>query len=116
LRSGYRRDTGPVNELWDRPPVNELWDRPPIPDITDRCGAVPLPALLYPCCPGLVDRHRPLYEWRPVVGGGAGPRCCSPMTIPVARSRTLPYQWDAAIGRVMASAALTIRIDLDSKW
>jgi deazaflavin-dependent oxidoreductase (nitroreductase family) len=33
---------------------------------------------------------------------------------PVARSRTLPYQWDAAIGRLMASAALTIRIDLDS--
>jgi hypothetical protein len=34
---------------------------------------------------------------------------------PVARSRTVPYQWDAAIGRVMASAALTIRIGLDSK-
>jgi deazaflavin-dependent oxidoreductase (nitroreductase family) len=32
---------------------------------------------------------------------------------PVARSRTLPYQWDAAIGRRMASDALTIRIDLD---
>jgi hypothetical protein len=31
----------------------------------------------------------------------------------VARSRTLPYQWDAAIGRMMASAPLTIRIDLD---
>jgi deazaflavin-dependent oxidoreductase (nitroreductase family) len=30
-----------------------------------------------------------------------------------ARSRTLPRQWDAAIGRVMASAPLTIRIDLD---
>jgi deazaflavin-dependent oxidoreductase (nitroreductase family) len=30
-----------------------------------------------------------------------------------ARSRTLPYQWDAAIGRIMASAPLTIRIDLD---
>ena len=30
-----------------------------------------------------------------------------------ARSRTLPYQWDAAIGRMMASAPLTIRIDLD---
>lgn len=29
-----------------------------------------------------------------------------------ARSRTLPYQWDAAIGRVMASAPMTIRIDL----
>jgi deazaflavin-dependent oxidoreductase (nitroreductase family) len=30
-----------------------------------------------------------------------------------ARSRTLPYQWDAAIGRAMASGPLTIRIDLD---
>jgi deazaflavin-dependent oxidoreductase (nitroreductase family) len=30
-----------------------------------------------------------------------------------ARSRTLPYQWDAAIGRLMASGPLTIRIDLD---
>jgi deazaflavin-dependent oxidoreductase (nitroreductase family) len=29
-----------------------------------------------------------------------------------ARSRSLPYQWDAAIGRLMASAPLTIRIDL----
>jgi deazaflavin-dependent oxidoreductase (nitroreductase family) len=32
---------------------------------------------------------------------------------PAARSRSLPYQWDAAIGRAMASAPLTIRIDLD---
>lgn len=32
---------------------------------------------------------------------------------PVARSRTLPYQRDAAIGRLMASAPLTVRIDLD---
>jgi deazaflavin-dependent oxidoreductase (nitroreductase family) len=32
---------------------------------------------------------------------------------PLARSRTLPHQWDAAIGRMMASAPLTIRIDLD---
>jgi deazaflavin-dependent oxidoreductase (nitroreductase family) len=31
----------------------------------------------------------------------------------LARSRTLPHQWDAAIGRMMASAPLTIRIDLD---
>jgi deazaflavin-dependent oxidoreductase (nitroreductase family) len=30
-----------------------------------------------------------------------------------ARSRTLPYQWDAALGRLMASSPLTIRIDLD---
>jgi deazaflavin-dependent oxidoreductase (nitroreductase family) len=33
---------------------------------------------------------------------------------PGLRSRTLPHQWDAAIGRMMASAPLTIRIDLDS--
>ena len=32
---------------------------------------------------------------------------------PIARSKALPYQWDAAIGRMMASAPLTIRIDLD---
>jgi deazaflavin-dependent oxidoreductase (nitroreductase family) len=31
---------------------------------------------------------------------------------PVARSRTLPHQWDAAIGRLLASSPLTIRIDL----
>ena len=31
----------------------------------------------------------------------------------LARSRTLPWQWDTAIGRMMASAPLTIRIDLD---
>jgi deazaflavin-dependent oxidoreductase (nitroreductase family) len=30
-----------------------------------------------------------------------------------ARSRTLPYQWDAAMGRMMASEPLTVRIDLD---
>lgn len=30
-----------------------------------------------------------------------------------ARSRALPCQWDAAIGRMMASAPLTVRIDLD---
>jgi deazaflavin-dependent oxidoreductase (nitroreductase family) len=29
------------------------------------------------------------------------------------RSRTLPYRWDAAIGRLMASTPVTIRIDLD---
>jgi len=29
-----------------------------------------------------------------------------------ARSRTLSYRWDAAIGRAMASAPLTVRIDL----
>lgn len=30
----------------------------------------------------------------------------------VARSRSLPYQWDAAIGRALATTPLTIRIDL----
>ncbi len=30
----------------------------------------------------------------------------------VARSRTLPYRWDAAIGRLMGTRPLTIRIDL----
>ncbi len=29
-----------------------------------------------------------------------------------ARSRTLPYRWDAAIGRLMASDPVTVRIDL----
>jgi deazaflavin-dependent oxidoreductase (nitroreductase family) len=29
-----------------------------------------------------------------------------------ARSRTLPYRWDAAIGRIMATTPVTIRIDL----
>jgi deazaflavin-dependent oxidoreductase (nitroreductase family) len=31
---------------------------------------------------------------------------------PTARSRTLPYRWDAMIGRLMASEPLTIRVDL----
>ena len=31
----------------------------------------------------------------------------------VARSRTLPHQWDAALGRLMATTPITIRIDLD---
>jgi deazaflavin-dependent oxidoreductase (nitroreductase family) len=31
----------------------------------------------------------------------------------LARSRTLPHQWDAALGRLMASSPLTIRIDLE---
>ncbi|HEY6744179.1 MAG TPA: nitroreductase/quinone reductase family protein [Mycobacteriales bacterium] len=30
-----------------------------------------------------------------------------------ARSKTLPYQWDAALGRLMATTPITIRIDLD---
>lgn len=29
-----------------------------------------------------------------------------------ARSRSLPYQWDAATGRLMATRPLTVRIDL----
>jgi deazaflavin-dependent oxidoreductase (nitroreductase family) len=31
---------------------------------------------------------------------------------PIARSRTQRYQWDAALGRAMATTPLTIRIDL----
>jgi deazaflavin-dependent oxidoreductase (nitroreductase family) len=30
-----------------------------------------------------------------------------------ARSRTLPYQWDAALNRLLATTPITIRIDLD---
>jgi hypothetical protein len=44
----------------------------------------------------------------------AGTAIALPGDDALARSRTLPYQWDAAIGRMMASAPLTIRIDLDS--
>ena len=43
----------------------------------------------------------------------AGTAVVVPGDDPVARSRTLPYQWDAAIGRMMASVPLTIRIDLN---
>jgi deazaflavin-dependent oxidoreductase (nitroreductase family) len=32
---------------------------------------------------------------------------------PVARSRTLRYQWDAALGRMIATTPLTVRVDLD---
>jgi deazaflavin-dependent oxidoreductase (nitroreductase family) len=31
---------------------------------------------------------------------------------PIARSKTLRYQWDAAVGRAMATTPVTIRIDL----
>jgi hypothetical protein len=31
---------------------------------------------------------------------------------PVARSRTLPFQCDAAIGRAIATTPVTVRIDL----
>lgn len=49
------------------------------------------------------------------VGGAwrAGTAAILPEDDSAARSRQLPYQWDAAIGRMMASAPLTIRIDLD---
>jgi deazaflavin-dependent oxidoreductase (nitroreductase family) len=40
----------------------------------------------------------------------AGTAVVLPGDDPAARSRTLPHQWDAAIGRMMASAPLTIRI------
>ncbi len=51
-----------------------------------------------------------------VKAGGAwraGTAVVLPGDAPAARSRMLPYHWDAAIGRMMASAPLTIRIDLD---
>ena len=43
----------------------------------------------------------------------AGTAVVLPGDDPAARSRMLPSRWDAAIGRMMASAPLTIRIDLD---
>ena len=43
----------------------------------------------------------------------AGTAVVLPGDDPAARSRTLPHQQDAAIGRMMATAPLTIRIDLD---
>jgi deazaflavin-dependent oxidoreductase (nitroreductase family) len=45
----------------------------------------------------------------------AGTAVVLPGDDPAARSRMLPHQWDAAIGRMMASAPLTIRIDLDPR-
>jgi deazaflavin-dependent oxidoreductase (nitroreductase family) len=45
----------------------------------------------------------------------AGTAVVLPGDDPAARSRTLPYRWDAALGRMMASAPLTIRIDLDPR-
>lgn len=49
------------------------------------------------------------------VGGvwRAGTAVILPGDATAARSRTLPFQWDAAIGRMMASSPLTVRIDLD---
>jgi hypothetical protein len=32
---------------------------------------------------------------------------------PGQRSRTLPFQWDAALGRAIATRPLTVRIDLE---
>ncbi len=51
------------------------------------------------------------------VGGAwrAGTAVVLPGDDPGVRSQTLPYRWDAAIGRLMASAPLTIRIDLDPR-
>ena len=46
-------------------------------------------------------------QWR------SGTAVVLPDDDPAARSRTLPHQWDAAIGRLMASTPLTIRVDLD---
>jgi deazaflavin-dependent oxidoreductase (nitroreductase family) len=43
----------------------------------------------------------------------AGVATLLPDDDPIARSRRHPHQWDAAIGRLMGSAPLTIRIDLD---
>ena len=44
-------------------------------------------------------------------------RCGTAVVLPGddagARSRTLPHQWDKAIGRLLASDPLTIRIDLE---
>ncbi|MBO0869065.1 MAG: nitroreductase family deazaflavin-dependent oxidoreductase [Micromonosporaceae bacterium] len=47
--------------------------------------------------------------WRP------GRASVLPDDDPAARSHALPYQWDAAIGRLMATTPLTIRIDLDPR-
>jgi deazaflavin-dependent oxidoreductase (nitroreductase family) len=49
------------------------------------------------------------------VGGGwrVGTAVVLPDDDAAARSRTLPHRWDAALGRMMASQPLTIRIDLD---
>ena len=45
----------------------------------------------------------------------AGTAVVLPGDDPAARSRMLPHQLDAAIGTMMASARLTIRIDLDPR-
>jgi acyl-Coa thioesterase superfamily protein/acyl-CoA thioesterase superfamily protein len=55
-----------------------------------------------------------MHQVRVKAGGvwRAGTAVVLPGDDPAARSRSLPYQWDAAIGRAMASAPLTMRIDL----
>jgi deazaflavin-dependent oxidoreductase (nitroreductase family) len=60
--------------------------------------------LAHPACRIKVDR-----SWR------TGTAVPLPEDDPVARSRTLRYQWDAALGRAMATTPLTIRIDLDPR-
>lgn len=43
----------------------------------------------------------------------AGTAVVLPEDDPIARGRTLRYQWDAAIGRALATTPLTVRIDLE---
>lgn len=43
----------------------------------------------------------------------AGTATCLPDDDTRARSRTLPCRWDAALGRVLATTPLTVRVDLD---
>ena len=47
------------------------------------------------------------HRWR------SGTATLMPEDDPGLRSRTLPYRWDAAIGRAIATRPLTVRIDLD---
>lgn len=46
-------------------------------------------------------------RWRP------GTATVMPEDDAALRSRTLPYQWDAALGRAIATTPLTVRVDLD---
>ena len=54
---------------------------------------------------------------RVLVGGGwrHGTATVLPDDDTLLRSRTLPYQWDAAFGRAMATTPLTVRIDLEPR-
>jgi deazaflavin-dependent oxidoreductase (nitroreductase family) len=45
----------------------------------------------------------------------SGTATLTPEDDPGLRSRTLPYRWDAAIGRAIATRPLTVRIDLDDE-